>query len=70
MAPANYLRQNTQLLHANRIQNHEFDSQQMDNFSERLSYVEEKQDELHKSDHDVKESVEKLIDLLNKHFSK
>ncbi|CAF3202877.1 unnamed protein product [Rotaria socialis] len=38
--PPNYLKQNTQLLHFERLQNHEFDSQQMANFSQRLNNVE------------------------------
>ncbi|CAF1266951.1 unnamed protein product [Rotaria magnacalcarata] len=35
--PPNYLKQNTQLLHFERLQNYEFDSQQMANFSQRLN---------------------------------
>ncbi|CAF3389707.1 unnamed protein product [Rotaria socialis] len=38
--PPDYLKQNTQLLHFERLQNHEFDSQQMANFSRRLTNVE------------------------------
>ncbi|CAF3379726.1 unnamed protein product [Rotaria socialis] len=38
--PPDYLKQNTQLLHFERLKNHEFDSQQMANFSQRLNNVE------------------------------
>ncbi|CAF4657518.1 unnamed protein product, partial [Rotaria sp. Silwood2] len=34
--PANYLKQNAQLLHFERLKNHEFDSKQTDDFSKRL----------------------------------
>ncbi|CAF5003168.1 unnamed protein product, partial [Rotaria sp. Silwood1] len=38
--PPNYLKQNARLLHFDRLHNHEFNSQQMDDFSNRLTNVE------------------------------